>query len=78
MIMIKTFLWNITYFISSSISRRHMLKPDGTWMKPPPSYPPIRTAETAHNLDDFISMDPSVGVGEIHSLKEFVARFYRN
>ncbi|TRY73478.1 hypothetical protein TCAL_11818 [Tigriopus californicus] len=56
--------------------RRHMKKPDGTWMKPPPPYPCIQTPESAHNLDDFISMDTSVGVGEILSLKEFVQRFY--
>ncbi len=55
-----------------------MLKPDGAWMKPPPPYPCIRTAESAHNLDDFISMDPAVGAGEILSLKEFVKKFYRN
>lgn len=24
--------------------RRHMKRPDGTWIKPPPNYPPISTA----------------------------------
>ena len=39
--------------------RRHMKKSDGTWMKPPPDYPCISTAEATHNLDEFISMDTS-------------------
>ena len=30
----------IEYFASD---RRHMLKPDGTWMAEPPEYPPIAT-----------------------------------
>jgi hypothetical protein len=58
--------------------RRHMKKADGTWMKPPPSYPPISTAESVHNLDEFISMEAAVGVGEVLSLTEFVKKFFRN
>ena len=37
--------------------RRHMRKPDGSWMKPPPPYDCISTQEAVHNLDEFISMD---------------------
>jgi len=55
-----------------------MRKPDGSWMKTPPPYAAIRTPETNHNLDEFISMDPAAGVGEIMSLKDFVKRFYKN
>merc|ERR1711953_187440 len=63
--------------------RRHMKKPDGTWMKPPPPYPCILPPSesgisTSHSLDDFISMDPSVGIGEVLNLTEFVKRFFRN
>lgn len=63
--------------------RRHMKKADGTWMKPPPPYPCIMPppsdsgTTTTHNLDDFISVDPSVGFGDVLSLTEFVKRFYR-
>lgn len=57
--------------------RRHMKKPDGTWMKAPPAYPPISTSESSHNLDDFISMEASVGIGEVLSLTEFVKKFFR-
>lgn len=30
-----------TYLIEFSSDRRHMRRPDGSWIKPPPSYPPI-------------------------------------
>ena len=66
-------------FLSTFASdRRHMKKPDGTWMKSPPSYPPISTPESSHNLDDFISMESAVGVGEVLTLTEFVKKFFRN
>lgn len=58
--------------------RRHMKKADGSWMKPPPPHPCISTKEAAHNLDEFISMDSSAGVGEVMSLTDFVKRFYKN
>ncbi len=50
----------------------------GFRMKSPPAYPPICTAESTHNLDDFISMEATVGVGEVLSLTEFVKKFFRN
>jgi hypothetical protein len=46
-------------------------------MKAPPAYPPISTSESSHNLDDFISMEASVGIGEVLSLTEFVKKFFR-
>ena len=33
---------------------------------------------TSHNLDDFISMDPTVGIGDVLHLMDFVARFFRH
>jgi hypothetical protein len=54
-----------------------MKKPDGTWMKAPPAYPPISTPESSHNLDEYISMEATVGVGEVLSLTEFVKKFFR-
>jgi len=63
--------------------RRHMRKPDGSWMKPPPPYDCISTQEAVHNLDEFISMDnqdqsSSSEIGEVITLTEFVKKFYRN
>jgi len=63
-------------FLSTFASdRSHMLKSDGQWIQEPPSYPCIQTAESTNNIQDFISMDPSIGVGEILSLPELVKRF---
>ena len=36
------------------------------------------SSTTSHNLDDFISMDPTVGIGDVLNLTEFVKRFFRN
>jgi len=61
--------------------RRHMKKSDGSWMKPPPDYPCISTAEATHNLDEFISMESSSSAssnGDVLSLNDFVKRFHRN
>ena len=51
---------------------------DGTWLKPPPSYPCIANSSTAHNLEEFISMEASKGDGEVLSLTEFVKKFHRH
>ena len=32
----------------------------------------------SHNLDDFISMDPEVGIGDVLHLMDFVGRFFRH
>ncbi|XP_059206585.1 protein N-terminal glutamine amidohydrolase isoform X2 [Centropristis striata] len=62
-------------FLSSFASdRSHMRNADGSWRMPPPPYPPIHTAECQMNLDDFISMSPSVGVGTVFSLEHFLQR----
>lgn len=51
--------------------RSHMLNQDGQWIKEPPEYAPICTPECAHNIDDFISMDPKVGYGDVLSIQNF-------
>ncbi|XP_041664060.1 protein N-terminal glutamine amidohydrolase [Cheilinus undulatus] len=63
-------------FLSNfACDRSHMKNTDGSWRMPPPPYPPIHTAESHMNLDDFISMDPQVGWGAVLSLDDFVKRF---
>jgi hypothetical protein len=56
--------------------RRHMRKEDGSWLKPPPSYPCISSPNSVHNLDKYISMDVDNDNGEVYSLTEFVKKFY--
>jgi len=69
-----------TFLQTFASDRRHMRKEDGTWLKPPPSYPPIKgeKAGSDHNLDTFISMDKSEGQGDVLSLTEFVRKFHLN
>ncbi|CAL1276927.1 unnamed protein product [Larinioides sclopetarius] len=55
--------------------RSRMRNPDGTWIKDPPPYPCLSTPESTNNIDEFISMDPSVGVGEILNLNQFLEKF---
>lgn len=57
--------------------RRHMRRADGTWIKPPPSYPAIKTANSTHNLEEYIQMDHSKGPGQVLNLTQFVQRFYK-
>lgn len=57
--------------------RRHMKRADGTWIKPPPNYPAIRTLKSDHNLEDYIQMDTSKGPGQVYNLTQFVQRFYK-
>jgi protein N-terminal glutamine amidohydrolase len=39
---------------SFSSDRRHMQNPDGSWQQPPPAWPCIQTAGSAHNLGNFL------------------------
>ncbi|KAF7645031.1 hypothetical protein LDENG_00211490 [Lucifuga dentata] len=55
--------------------RSHMKTADGGWTAPPPAYPLIHTAESQMNLDDFISMEPSVGWGWVFSLDNFLLQY---
>lgn len=58
--------------------RSHMLNDDGKYMETPPDYPPIKTQDSNHNIDDFISMDEKVGTGTVMSLNDFVNRFHQS
>uniref|UniRef100_A0AAR5PV01 Protein N-terminal glutamine amidohydrolase n=1 Tax=Dendroctonus ponderosae TaxID=77166 RepID=A0AAR5PV01_DENPD len=60
-----------------SSDRRHMKRPDGTWIKPPPNYPAITNSSADHNLEDYIQMDHNKGPGEVLNLTQFVQRFYK-
>lgn len=57
--------------------RSHMRSPvDGSWLRPPPDYPCIRTPETSNNLDSFISMRSEVGVGTIFQSSEALREYF--
>lgn len=58
-----------------SSDRSRMIAEDGSWLKPPPPYPCIKAPEYDNNLNEFISMDPKRGFGEVLSIKQFEERF---
>ncbi|XP_020516385.3 protein N-terminal glutamine amidohydrolase [Labrus bergylta] len=64
-----------SFLCNFASDRSHMKNSDGSWKMPPPPYPPIHTAETQMNLDDFISMNPAVGWGAVLSLDDFLQRY---
>ncbi|XP_055931162.1 protein N-terminal glutamine amidohydrolase-like isoform X1 [Argiope bruennichi] len=64
-----------TFLKAFASDRSRMRKPDGTWIKDPPPYPCLSTPESTNNIDEFISMDPSVGVGEVMKLNQFLEKF---
>ncbi|XP_053106607.1 protein N-terminal glutamine amidohydrolase isoform X2 [Hemicordylus capensis] len=55
--------------------RSHMKDASGNWLKTPPPYPCIETADFMMNLNDFISMNPGVGWGSVLPLPDFVQGF---
>lgn len=55
--------------------RSRMKRADGSWIKPPPPYPCIQTNSSDNNIEDFISVDDSVGVGKVYTLEQFVQKF---
>ncbi|KAM8767536.1 protein N-terminal glutamine amidohydrolase [Acanthopagrus schlegelii] len=67
-----------SFLLNFASDRSHMKNPDGSWKMPPPPYPPIHTAESQMNLDDFISMNPAVGWGRVFSLDHFLQRYTGN
>ncbi|XP_077298745.1 N-terminal glutamine amidase tungus [Arctopsyche grandis] len=67
----------IQFLQNFASDRRHMKRPDGSWIKPPPPYPAISTSECTHNLDEYTNMDSAVGPGQVFSLVQFVQRFYK-
>ncbi|XP_033624435.1 protein N-terminal glutamine amidohydrolase-like isoform X2 [Asterias rubens] len=56
-------------------NRTHMKKADGSWMQAPPTYPCISTEESSMNLDEFISMEKGVGVGQVMDLTAFTQQY---
>jgi len=65
-----------TFLQQFASDRLHMKNANsGEWLKPPPSYPCIQTPESTNNLQDFISMDSKVGVGQVFNLENFNRRF---
>ncbi|XP_039978693.1 protein N-terminal glutamine amidohydrolase [Xiphias gladius] len=67
-----------SFLLNFASDRSHMKTSDGSWRMPPPPYPPIHTAESHMNLDDFISMDPAVGWGTVFSLDNFLKSYVGN
>lgn len=67
-----------SFLLKFASDRSHMKNPDGSWRMPPPPYPPIHTAESRMNLDDFISMDAAVGWGRVFSLDHFLLTYTGN
>ncbi|KAK1805032.1 hypothetical protein P4O66_019393 [Electrophorus voltai] len=67
----------VTYLKQFASDRSHMKYSNGAWRMPPPAYPCIQTTESKMNLDDFISMDATVGCGEVYKLSDFVDRMHR-
>ena len=57
------------YLLNFASDREHMKDDNGQWLKPPPDYPCIQTQNCTNNIDNFISMNPNTGVGEIIPLK---------
>ncbi|XP_032832937.2 protein N-terminal glutamine amidohydrolase [Petromyzon marinus] len=64
-----------TFMRTFASDRSHMQDELGQWRAPPPPHPCIRTEGCVMNLDDFVSMDPAVGCGEVLALEDFVERF---
>ncbi|KAM9737365.1 protein N-terminal glutamine amidohydrolase [Menidia menidia] len=67
-----------SFLLNFASDRSHMKNPDGSWKMPPPTYPPIHSAESQMNLDDFISMNPAVGWGTVYGLDQFLQRYTGN
>ncbi|KAK3089785.1 hypothetical protein FSP39_006501 [Pinctada imbricata] len=55
--------------------RSHMLKENGEWMMPPPTYPCIKTHDSANNIEDFISMDPHIPHGDVLTVEQLASKF---
>lgn len=58
--------------------RSHMKKPNGEWIKTPPPYSPIRTAESTMNLQEFIDMTAAEGEGQVMDYKSFIRNYTSN
>lgn len=62
------------YLDTFASDRTHMIR-DGRYLMEPPSYPCIQTSDCSNNLQQFISMDQAIGVGEVLTLPEFQRKF---
>uniref|UniRef100_A0A8C5RKS5 Protein N-terminal glutamine amidohydrolase n=1 Tax=Laticauda laticaudata TaxID=8630 RepID=A0A8C5RKS5_LATLA len=63
------------YLKTFASDRSHMKDASGNWLKTPPLYPCIETADCKMNLDDFISMKADAGWGFVLKLSDFVREF---
>ena len=63
------------FLINFASDRSHMKDETGQWIKPPPAYPCIQISTTSNNIDMFISMDQSVGWGNVLSLTDLNDKF---
>ncbi|OQR78461.1 protein N-terminal glutamine amidohydrolase-like [Tropilaelaps mercedesae] len=64
------------YLATFASNRQRLRNPDGSWIKPPPPYPPISTAISANNLEWFIDMRsnnavPGVVLNQFNFCKQF-------
>ncbi|XP_051927839.1 protein N-terminal glutamine amidohydrolase [Hippocampus zosterae] len=66
------------FLLNFASDRSHMKNADGSWKMPPPAYPPISTADSHMNLDDFICMEPSRGWGRILTLDHFLRQYTKD
>ncbi|XP_078396008.1 protein N-terminal glutamine amidohydrolase isoform X1 [Cetorhinus maximus] len=63
------------YLKTFASDRSHMKDVNGMWRMTPPPYPCIQTREAKMNINDFISMTPTIGWGDVYTLPEFVQQF---
>lgn len=64
-------------FLEEFASDRSHMHKDGSWLAPPPSYPPIRSQKSSNNIQEFISMkQDSTAPGSILTESEFLDSFH--
>lgn len=52
-----------------------MRNEDGSWIKPPPHYPPIKSKTSSNNLNLYINMTSSISKSEVLNYSQFSERF---
>ena len=61
-------------FLSNFTSdRRHMRNPNGGWLYPPPSWPPIGSSNSTHNLHQYYDVSKQFH-GKVMSLKQLMKK----
>lgn len=63
------------YLVTFASDRSRMRTPDGSYIKPPPTYACIRTPDETNNLNRFLSMDPTFPVGQVMDTQQFKQMF---